>query len=818
MRVLCTALVALVLSAPSFAASSPGTPWSWGFNNYRQLGDATSITRALPVQVVALTNVIAIDGGAVHTIALKSDGTVWTWGSNYNGQLGDFRDEYQSSIPGQVPGLSDVVAVAGSNHNLALKSDGTVWAWGLSGSGQLGDASLSPRYHPGQVSGIDHVVAIAAGYRHSLALKSDGTVWAWGNNAFGELGNGTTEPSNTPIQVHGLTGVTAISSGGGLFSLALRSDGSVWAWGDNTFGQHGDGTTVSAYGPPPVNLPNPVSGLTDVTSIFASWEHALALRSDGTVVAWGRNIYGQIGDGTGGWWIQRNLPVSVSGLPRVIAVAAGIYHSLALDADGTVWAWGDNKYGQSGDGTATQQHNTPVRVRDLSGVGSIAAGGYHSLALIASNRPPVANTDSYDVDEDGLLMVPPPGVVGNDTDADGNELTAARVSGAAHGALSLNPDGSFSYTPFPDYHGLDSFGYKAKDGQAESDVASVILTVTAVNDAPAMAAIGDSAVDEGTLLTIVTVGSDVDEDLLTYSASNLPAGAAFDPSTRTFSWTPGFAQAGSYPGVRFHVTDGSLTASEAATITVNDVNRAPSIVSVTTPADPVRIGTLVAAGVAFADSDTDDTHTGVFDWGDGTGSPAVVDEKTGSGTARATHVYATAGVYQVIVRIVDRFGASAERSSQLITIYDPDAGFVTGGGWISSPVGAYAADPTVTGKATFAFTSRYQKGASVPSGHAGFQFDVANLSFASSASYEWLVIAGGRAQCKAVGTINGAGEYGFLLIAIDGDYDGGGGADKVRIKIWNGATGATVYDNKMGASERGDDATELSGGSILVHK
>lgn len=154
---------------------------------------------------------------------------------------------------------------------------------------------------------------------------------------------------------------------------------------------------------------------------------------------------------------------------------------------------------------------------------------------------------------------------------------------------------------------------------------------------------------------------------------------------------------------------------------------------------------------------------------------------------------------------------------QYVVVYDPDGGFVTGGGWINSPAGAYVADPALVGKANFGFVSKYQKGATVPTGATEFQFKVANLNFKSTA-YDWLVVAGARAQYKGVGTINGAGEYGFLLTAIDGQQPGGGGLDKFRIKIWLKATGAIVYDNQMGAADDGDAATVLGGGSIVIHK
>jgi len=152
----------------------------------------------------------------------------------------------------------------------------------------------------------------------------------------------------------------------------------------------------------------------------------------------------------------------------------------------------------------------------------------------------------------------------------------------------------------------------------------------------------------------------------------------------------------------------------------------------------------------------------------------------------------------------------------LVVIYDPDGGFVTGGGWINSPAGAYVPSPTLTGKANFGFVSKYQHGANVPTGQTEFQFRVANFNFHSTA-YDWLVVAGARAQYKGTGTVNGSGNYAFMLTAIDGQINGGGGVDKFRIKIWDKVTGAITYDNQLGAADGADPSTVLGGGSIVIH-
>jgi PKD repeat protein len=192
-------------------------------------------------------------------------------------------------------------------------------------------------------------------------------------------------------------------------------------------------------------------------------------------------------------------------------------------------------------------------------------------------------------------------------------------------------------------------------------------------------------------------------------------------------------------------------------------------------------------------------------------------------TVTATRTFTTAGVYQVKLMVTDGCGGTGEANTidtltALVVIYDPNGGFVTGGGWINSPAGAYVSSPLLTGKANFGFVSKYEKGATVPTGETEFQFKVANLNFHSTV-YEWLVVTGARAQYKGTGTINGTGNYGFMLTAIDGQINGGGGMDKFRIKIWDkNNADAIVYDNQMGLDDDGNPTTTLGGGSIVIHK
>ena len=369
----------IVVNARSGTA---GQLYAWGLNFYGQLGDNSTTPRNTRVPVSGITDAISI-AGRDHSLAVKPDGTVWAWGKNDKGQLGD-NTTTQRLVPVPVTDLTGVTSVAaGGLHSLALKSDGTVWAWGSNGYGQLGDPTTKQRLVPVQVTGVDGVTSVAAGVFHSLALKSDGTVWAWGFNNYGQLGDNTTTVRPVPVQVTGLTGVRSVAAG--IFhSLALKSDGTVWAWGDNYFGQLGDNTTTQRQTPVRVKGVGGVGTLTSITAISAGNVNGLALKSDGTVWAWGDNYNGQLGDNT---FTPRLTPVQVKGvggvetLTGVSSIASGVSGSLARKTDGTVWAWGFGGLGQMGNGTSNPFNLTPVQTTGFTSASLIASGGQHNLAV-----------------------------------------------------------------------------------------------------------------------------------------------------------------------------------------------------------------------------------------------------------------------------------------------------------------------------------------------------------------------------------------------------------------------------------------------------
>jgi len=253
------------------------------------------------------------------------------------------------------------------------------------------------------------------------------------------------------------------------------------------------------------------------------------------------------------------------------------------------------------------------------------------------------------------------------------------------------------------------------------------------------------------------------------------------------------------------------------------VENLPPTVEITGPAvgSVYAVGTPVLFTGSFTDPGVEDTHVATWEV-DGTTFSGSVVEDGGAGTVVGTYTFTAPGVYRVTLVVVDDDGGwgmanSIGELSAFVVVYDPNGGFVTGGGWIDSPPGAYVPNPLLTGKASFGFVSKYQQGSNVPTGQTEFQFKVADLNFHSTA-YDWLVVAGARAQFKGAGTVNGGGDYGFLLTAIDGQLNGGGGADRFRIKIWDRETGTIVYDNQLGADEYGDAATAIGGGSIVIRK
>jgi alpha-tubulin suppressor-like RCC1 family protein len=394
--------VLAVVAAPVPAGAAGGRRnrlLAWGWNGAGQLGNGTTSNSALPVRVELPkgTTVVGMAAGEQHSLARTSTGAVLAWGDNEYGQLGN-----GTLTPSQVPvkvrlpkGAKVVAMAAGQQHSLAVTSRGKVLAWGDNEYGQLGNGTTRRSKIPVRVklpSGTK-VTRVAASWGHSLALTSRGKVLAWGNNDFGQLGDGRILiSSRMPVKVKLPKGTRAVAvAAGSDDSLALTSTGSVWVWGENPTGRQRCGHTPCSRLPVKVKLPKG----TRAVAVAAGLGHSLVLTSRGKVLAWGLNDDGQLGAGYSGR--ESSSPVKVK-LPRgtkVTAVAAGYYHSLALTSTGQVLAWGDNRFGELGAGTATGPQTcvsgkacstTPIKVKLGAGdtATTVRSGttASHSLAIV----------------------------------------------------------------------------------------------------------------------------------------------------------------------------------------------------------------------------------------------------------------------------------------------------------------------------------------------------------------------------------------------------------------------------------------------------
>ena len=321
-----------------------------------------------PVGRVA--SIVSVAAGAYTGYAVLSDGHVWAWGDDLEGQIGDRGPWSSRTIPVEVQGLSSaILAVGGANSVYAIRGNGTAWAWGDDSFGQLGTGSGSGvATTPQELTRLTDVVAMAASTSDGYALLGDGTVWAWGDDSLGELGGGGCGPapagrpdtclgSSVPQRVPDLTEVVAIAAGGDSV-YALRRDGSVWAWGDDEFGELGDGVRRLDEG-----APVKVRGLSHVVAIAAGSCSGYALLGDRTVWAWGRGDSGQLGDGSTS---DRSIPVQVNGLAGVVQVVGGGDMAFALERNGSLWSWGTNTLGQLGNGSVVSR-DLPTRVLGLPG-------------------------------------------------------------------------------------------------------------------------------------------------------------------------------------------------------------------------------------------------------------------------------------------------------------------------------------------------------------------------------------------------------------------------------------------------------------------
>ncbi len=366
------------------ALKTDGSLWMWGSNYHGQLGTNGSgdvdigggnnfdhaskhFIHTSPVKV--MDDVASVQAGSYYTAVIKTDGSLWMWGDNQyghigNGGLGNKTDRYSyvyQTIPVKVMDSVSFVTFNDDAHAVAaIKTDGTLWTWGLNAYGELGNGGIFNDYNeyeeldyqeiyqtlPLQV--LDNVTDVRIGVNHMAAIKTDGSLWMWGSNRYGQLGNGTTADSDIPVKI--MDNVAAVDLGWSRTSV-LKTDGTLWTCGLNYFGQLGTGSNAE-YSSIPTQI------LDNVAAASGHWEYAAALKTDGSLWTWGWNYHGQLGNGS-----NENTDVPVKVLDNTAAVSGHQNSMMAVKTDGTIWTWGWNYYGQLGNGT-TAASSVPAKMTD----------------------------------------------------------------------------------------------------------------------------------------------------------------------------------------------------------------------------------------------------------------------------------------------------------------------------------------------------------------------------------------------------------------------------------------------------------------------
>jgi endonuclease G len=430
-----------------------------------------------------------------------------------------------------------------------------------------------------------------------------------------------------------------------------------------------------------------------------------------------------------------------------------------------------------------------------------------NITVLEVNDAPAAGDDNQQTSEDTPLSFPAANLTGNDSTGPSNEsgqtltVTGVTATAGTNGTVTLE-GGAITYTPAADFNGAASFSYTVCDNGTSGGVsdpqcatATVNVSVAAVNDHPVVAISVPAASPEGTVINATAGVSDADGDTaFTYSWSVTKNGAPYGVgSGAAFSFTPD--DNGTYV-VSLTVGDGNTgSGTDSESITVTNVN--PVAGAVSGPATALTIGSSATITVAYTDAGPADTHTATFDWDDGTTTSAAC----ASGSCTASRAYLAPGVYGVTITIADDDNGTTVTSFQFVRVFDPAKVKVDGKGTIPN--------------GSFDFSVKTDKGAIAPKGHTTFTSGGHTFT---AVSYEWMVVAGPRAQYAGSGTIDGSGSYRFILTAIDGDATGGGGMDRYRIRIWDPSTGQTVYDNVPGVSDDIDLASPqaISSGRVRL--
>lgn len=467
----------------SAAIKTDGSFWVWGTNTYGQFGDGTVNNSSVP-KLISLPEVVSVSLGNNHTAVVLVTGEIRSWGLNTAGQVGDLTLTSPRKSPVHTTGIrlsGQFKLDAGREHSLGLLDSGAIWSWGDNESGQLGIGYLDYSRFPKRVPLLERVVDIAAGDDHSLALVSGGAVFAWGGNTYGELGDGSVAQADLPVEVPSLSNIVAVEAGAH-FSLAIDSRGELWFWGRKpaSFSQ-------SQYVYQNVTVPEEVTLSSSlVRTVKAGRGHFIGI-DGGRPFVWGENTFGQLGFGnTNGYWGAGFY--APTGLEEAIDVAAGTDHCLVLKPDGTVWAWGRNDYGQVGDNTSILR-SAPVQVKQTTAVGTTDGVQGGTIANLTGVIAIWANGDtSYAQKTDGSVWVWGRNYIKYDASKFGSAtvtspkcFAAVKAIGAAVGVDIRSISGSLNHTLALNFDGTAaSWGDNTRGQLGDPNVASGRIPLTAI--------------------------------------------------------------------------------------------------------------------------------------------------------------------------------------------------------------------------------------------------------------------------------------------------------------------------------------------------
>jgi alpha-tubulin suppressor-like RCC1 family protein len=377
LKVLGEDLVDRYIKLEEFDSFIGNTLWSFGRNHRGQLGDNTTTDKSSPVQTITggvnWQQVALSTGGTVG--AIKTDGTLWMWGDNSFGALGDNSILSKSSPVQTVSTETDWKYFSGGHGSgvAAIKTAGTLWVWGRNDFGYLG-ATIGNKSSPVQTTaGGTNWKQVSVGHTHLSAVKTDGSLWTWGTNQYGQLGDVILSDKTAPTQTS-LGTNWKFTSCGNYFTAAIKNNGELWLWGRNMYGALGNGNTDSKSSPVQT-----VAGGTNWKSVSCGFEHTGAIKTDGTLWLWGNDAYGLLGDGTSE---MKSSPVqTIAGGTNWKSVSCGGYNSAAIKTDGTLWTWGLNDNGQLGNGNVISYDSPVQTIAGGTNWKSVSCGTYGNVAI-----------------------------------------------------------------------------------------------------------------------------------------------------------------------------------------------------------------------------------------------------------------------------------------------------------------------------------------------------------------------------------------------------------------------------------------------------